>query len=80
MSKIETNHEPPNSNIMEEVAEALGIEPWLLYTNPQQQQVTLNNCTNCNGVNNGKHTINYIMPKELIDEHFSLMKKIAGKL
>jgi transcriptional regulator with XRE-family HTH domain len=80
MSNIETGKEPANVYIMEEIADALGIEVTQLFTNPQQQLI-FNNCTNSNnGINNGTHTINYIMPQDLIDKHFSLMEKIAEKL
>lgn len=79
MSNIETGKEPANVYIMEEIADALGIEITQLFTNPQQQ-ININNSPNSNGINNGTHTINYIMPQALIEKHFSLMEKIAEKL
>ncbi len=79
MSNIENGKEPANVYILEEIADALGIEITQLFTSPQQQ-ININNSPNSNGGNNGTHTINYIMPQELVDKHFNLMEKISEKL
>ena len=78
ISKIETGEEIPNTNIVEDIAKALGLEPTQLYTSPQQQ-FTFNNCSNSNlGVNNSCQIIINI-DKDSFEKFKTFFEGFTGK-
>ena len=76
LSKIETGIEPPNTRLLEEIADAMGLNVMQLYTSPQQQ-FTFNDCPNCNGINNGTQNV-YNIDKALLDKLVNLIDKLSA--
>ena len=73
MSNIETGKEPANVYILEEIADALGIEITQLYKSPQQQ-FTFIDSPNSNGINNGTQNVANV-DKDLLDKNMLLMDR-----
>ena len=78
ISNIESGKEKANTNIVEDIAKALGLEPTQLYSSPQQQ-FTFNNCSNSNlGVNNSCQIIINI-DKDSFEKFKTFFEKFNGK-
>jgi transcriptional regulator with XRE-family HTH domain len=75
LSNIETGISKPNTERLEDIADALEIEVNQLFVNPQQL-FTFNNSPNSNGVYGTQHQHNNI-DKSLYERMLSLMEKMT---
>ncbi len=79
---METGKEPPNVQILEDIAHPLNLDLLQQYTSPQQQY-TFNDCfinsPNCNGVNCGTQNV-YSIDKEFLEKIKTLIDRVTAKL
>ena len=75
LSNIENGISKPNTDMLEDIADALEIEVSQLLINPQQL-FTFNNSPNSNGVTGTQHQHN--VDKDLLDSLMGVMEKMTA--